>query len=255
MGRYAEILLLLWLCTFSGQTMESETRNGTVPNRSVGAVKIVVRQMEVGEQVLALDFDVTNDSETEIWVCESTGVDELLEYEVFLDEDGRTLVIRKRMVVPTNRTSYAPVKGRYVRLGPGETRRESISLDLPVRPAVRFADVLPGEGRRELRRLVLEIGFYPEDLPGLVRAILLEAARFQANGETLSGRVLSQYFSGFVVAAEFEGLAGFEASNRESDLSEEVVIAYTYQALKGECCARLTLDGIAIPYDYDGPGY
>jgi len=218
-------------------------------------VTIVIDRLEVTESAFELDFHVRNDSENDAWLCDSTNVYGEPQFEVFLDEDGRTLVLRKRMDVPTNRMSFVQIKGRYVRLGPGETRRETVSLDLPVVPDVLFADVLPGEGLQELRRLVLEIGFYAEDLPGLARGILLEAARFHASGEMLDGDIVERYFSGFLLDTEFGGLAGFEKSNRDSDLSKEVVIPYTYQGLKGERCARLVVDGTAIPYDYAGPGY
>jgi hypothetical protein len=51
------------------------------------------------------------------------------------------------------------------------------------------------------------------------------------------------------------GLEGFEASNRVSDLSKEVLVSYTFGALKGEQCARLVIDGVTIPYGYDGVPY
>jgi len=220
-----------------------------------GGGTLVMQRLEVREGTFEFAFDVRNDSEEDAWLCESSEVSRSSQFEVFLDEDGQTLVIRRRLDVATNRTSYARVEGRYVCLGAGEARREVVSLSLPVGPDVVFADVPAGAGRQELARVVLEIGYYTEDLPGLAESILSEAARYEASGDTLDGDILSQYFGGFVVATEFGGLAGFEASNSDSDLSEEVVIPYTYQALKGERCARIVVDGVAVPYEYGGPAY
>lgn len=220
MGRHMPILLLLSLCTLSGKHMKSETPNGMVANCAGRAMTIIVHKLEVEQETLSLDFDIRNNSENDVWLCRS--IYGMSGFEVFLDEDGRTLMLRRRLDAPTNRTSYAQIYGRYVRLRPGETHRESVSLNLPVGPDALFADVLPGEGPQELKRLVLEVGFYAEDLPGLVRGILLEAARFSATSEAVNPEIVGRYFSGFLLETEFGGLAGFENSNRDSDLSEEV---------------------------------
>jgi hypothetical protein len=207
---------------------------------------IVMNRLEVSDERLLLDFDIRNDSRDDTWFCESSNIFSSSGYEVFAD--GQTLVLRKRLDVPTNRALFTRISGRYVRLGPGDTCQQTVLLDLPAMPAVFFADAPAGEDHEELRRLAIEIGFYAENLPGLTRGILAEAARFQASGEALDAAIVERYFIGFLIATEFGGLAGFEQSNRESDLSREVVIPYTYQALKGEQCARLVVDGIAIPY-------
>jgi hypothetical protein len=253
MRRYALIMLVLSLYTVSARHMMSEIPNEMAGNRAGDAMTIVVRELEMSQERLVLDFDIRNDSEEDLWFCNNIyGVSG---FEVFLEGDGYTLMLRRRLDVPTNRTSYARIKGQYVRLVPGETQRQSVSLNLPAGPDVVFADVLPGEGAQELKRLVLEIGFYAEDLPGLARGVLLEAARFSATSDAIDPEIVERYFSGFLIETEFRGLEGFEESNRDSDLSKEVVIPYTYQALKGECCARFVVDGIAVPYEYEGPAY
>jgi len=256
MARYVRILFVASLCALSGIGVRSRASDGIVAQCSEGDMTILLNKLEVTDETLELSFDIRNDSEDDIWFCQSNGIHES-RFEVYLDADRRTLVLRRRLHVNMERLPFMGIyPGSYSRLGPGETHRESVSIDLPAVPGVVFADVLPGDGRLELSRLAVEIGYYAEDLPELIQAVLSQAAELHDDsGPSLEGRIIGRYFKGFVVQRDFRGLAGFEKLNQDRDLSEEVGVQYTWQALHGEHCARLVVDGLAIPYEYDGPGY
>lgn len=253
MRRWVALLVALGLgaMTMQSSAAVQETSDDLPgPPPEPNGVTIALTRFDVNDAAFELHYTITNNSEDDVWLCDNLYVGGPSPSELFWDE-GQTLVLRRRFSVNTNVMVFAPPTGRYVRLGSGETRPESISFSLPAGPQVVYADDVPTPGRIQLRRFAIEIGYYREDLPGLVRAILLAAARFHPAGDTLDGAIVASYFSGLLVEGPMGGLEGFEASNRNADLSKEVFISYTFGALKGEQCARLVVDGVAIPYEYD----
>jgi len=257
MARYVKILFVVLLCALSGIGigMRSRASDGIVAQCSEGDMTIVLNKLEVTDETLEVGLSFRNDSKDSIWFCQSNGKRES-RFEVYLDSDSSTLVLRRRLDVIMNRLPFAGIDpGSYTCLGAGETHRESVSIDLPTVPDIVFAHVLPGDGRLELSRLAVEVGYYNEDLPGLIQAILSQAAELHDIGEVLEGEIIDRFFGGFIVELEYGGLEGFEELNRDRDLSKEVGVPYTWQTFDGEHCTRLVVDGLAIPYEYDGPGY
>jgi hypothetical protein len=193
---------------------------------------------------------ITNDAGRDVWICDTVN-GELLRDEVYLTEDRRTLVIRRRHDVPTEGTFFAPPLAKYTRMKPGESRAESFAFSLPV----RYRHVFMSAGRLEsgsacARRLVLEIGYFAEDLPGMIRAVLSEADKFSREQTFSDTPIVRRYFGGLLVFAYVGGVQGFTGMNPDPETSGEVWVPYTFQSLKGEQLARMTVDPVSIPYEH-----
>jgi hypothetical protein len=161
-------------------------------------------------------------------------------------KDEQTLVIRRRFDVPSAYEWNEPPAARYVRLRPGEDRTESLSLALPIERRVVFAD----QGAAEYAtRLVLEIGFYDRDLPGLIRGILAQADKFTGELPLLGNYyLLENYFPGLLVKRHFRSLSWFNESHKEIS-NGQLVFGYMFYTRLGEQVLRLEVDGVHIPYN------
>ena len=213
-------------------------------------VMIALTKLDVNDQNLKLSYEIRNDSNHDIWICEDLNDDnsDSEPYEVFFAKDGQTLVIRRRLDVEAEIEMYIPITSRYVRLRPGENWIESISLLLPVQHILGYASPRREKGLYATQ-LVIEIGYYTGDLPGMVRDILdvaekLDWQRFDQYG--CDPDILRNYFSGMRIAAHFGGLSIFYETN--NDLSKEIRIPYTERLLKGEQILRITAGDVLIPY-------
>ena len=205
----------------------------------------------MNDTTLELRYKIKNNADHDVWICDD--VDAYfasLDFEVYLSEDEQSLLIRRRLDVPT--IVYWPIwpYGRYVLLRSGQERTESLSLDVPVHPRRLFAS---GEAASDhARRLVLEIGFYNEDLPGMIREILemaekLNCARLEPSEYRTA--FFMRYFKGIWIAHQvFGGLSGFEEYTYKEG-SEEITIPYTQQNLNGEQVLRIEVNGVHIPYE------
>jgi len=225
-----------------------KTANDEVEDTSI---TIAFTKLEVTDKTFELCYRIKNRSENDVWVLDSV---DFLEsrFEVYLAEDDQTLLIRRRLEVPTFVVWFAPPTGRYVRLRTGEVWTETFSLTLPVRPSCLFPVSM--STTEYAKRLVLEIGLYNEDLPGMVRGILVEAEKLGCPSLTSLNLgdhnlpVIERYFGGLRIDSYFGGLLGFEEYYYK-DSGDQVLIPYTYQALKGEQVLRITVDGVLIPYE------
>lgn len=223
-----------------------ETANDEVEDTPI---TIALTKLDVNDTILELSYKIKNSSDHDIWVCDSVHVYQGFDFEVYLSEDGQTLLIRKRLDVPTEVVWMECPTGRYVRLRPGQERVESFSLTVPVHPSRVFAS---GRSTADhARRLVLEIGFYNEDLPGMIRGVLevaekLNCARLEPiEYETA---IFKRYFNGIWIEHLFGGLSGFEEYTYK-DGSEQILIPYTWQFFKGERFSQIVIDGVYIPYE------
>jgi hypothetical protein len=135
-------------------------------------VKMTITKLKVNDQTLELSWKIVNHSDHDVWICDSVSVFSATDFEVYLSEDEQSLLIRRRLDVPTAWVWGQCPDGRYVLLRSGQERIESVSLAVPVGPWRLYADGLALPNSDHARRLVLEIGFYDEDLPKLIRDIL-----------------------------------------------------------------------------------
>jgi hypothetical protein len=164
--------------------------------------------------------------------------------------------MRRGLDFPTQLQWLVAPRAKYVRLRPGQERSESLSLPVPIGQRLIFA-LKEGKAERATR-LVMQIGFYAEDLPQMVLGILALADKiihppldYLTDSDI---RIIERYFGGLLVEYWLGGLSSFKEGNKKVDLNEQVWISYTYQALKGERFSELVIDGVSIPYR-PLPGY
>ena len=221
-----------------------ETANDEVEDTPI---TIALTNLDVNDTNLDLNYKIKNRSDHDIWILEKIIFPEY-EYEVFMAEDDQTLVIRRRLDVPTVVTWFAPPEGSYIRLRQGDERTETLSLTLPIRPSRLFS--FPISTAEFARRLVLEIGFYDENLPVMIRGILEGAERLSWADlvfDNSNQDIIEQYFTGLRIAYHFGGLSGFNNFHYQDE--NQVWIPYTFQELLGEQVLKITMDGMHIPYE------
>jgi len=247
------LILTLILCALLGgypQAEYGQDGGDLADQNDVDTVMIALTKLAVNDTTLDLSYKIKNHSDHDIWICEDLNDDnsDSEPYEVFFAKDEQTLVIRRRLDVEAEIEMYIPITSRYVRLRPGENWIESISLLLPVEHILGYASPRY-EKDLYATQLVIEIGYYTGDLPGMVRDILdvaeeLDWQRFDQHG--CDPDILRNYFSGMRIAGHFGGLSYFNEANK--DLSKEIKIPYTERLLKGEQILRITAEGVLIPY-------
>lgn len=211
-------------------------------------VTMALTGLDVNDTNLELRWTIKNGYDHDVWICDYVFAH--TQYpEVYLAEDKQTLMIRKRLDVPkpTDIWWTLPPIGRYVRLRPGEERSESLSITLPVIYETVFASTEEIQGTVYAKRLVLEIGFYNEDLPGLIRGIIevaerLGCARLEPND--LSSDIIRHYYKGLLIKNLFGGLSHFDESHSGS--SGYFSTTCTEQLL-GEQSLLIIVDGVSIP--------
>lgn len=217
----------------------------------VNSVTITLTHLDVNDTTLELSWKIKNPTDHDVWICDVVSVMTAMNFEVYLCEDGQSLMLRRRHDVPT--IAYFPSLpyARYVLLRSGQERTESVSLAIPVGPRHLFEDGLLTSSHA--RRLILEIGFYNEDLPGLIRDILemaekLNCAHIEIHGDARD--FFTRYFKGIWIADIFGGLPGFEEHTYEEG-SEEIEIPYFRYSRQNfnEQVLRIEVDGVHIPYD------
>jgi hypothetical protein len=207
------------------------------------SVMIELTKLDVTDSSLGLTCTIRNSSDHDVWVCSKVSS---ISSEVYLTDDQRTLLIRRRLDVPsTNVWHRPPAAGTYIRIGPGAAYPESLLLDLPVTRQSIYASPVAVEVPRTARCLALEIGYYDEDLPALVHSVLDTAGKFSTDTWSLDPNIERTYFRGLAVR---RALAGYDTKNKDPYGEGRVYIDYSYQALVGEKVLRMEVDGVAIPY-------
>jgi hypothetical protein len=225
--------------------MPNLSQDQTSRDSAAGAPTIIVTKLDVTDEVLKLSYEIRNTSEHDIWVCEGT-TSGYKNFEVDMVADGQTLLIRRRSDVPMSGFGEPPTY-RYVGMSENFTQKESLLLSLPVRPR----RVLLG-GRRSAKvieyakRLVIEIGFYSGDLPGMIVGMLEEAEKDpQKKHEDDIGYPTDAI--GWLSSSVY-----FNRINEGVlDRDEQVVVVWTNQTLKGEQVIRTAVDNLRIPYVED----
>ncbi len=165
--------------------------------------------LDVNDQTLDLRWKINNNSDQDIWVCDGVGWIED-EFEVYM-EDDQTLLIRKRLDVPTMILYYIDPTGQYSRLRAGEERVKSLSINMPVHHHWIFIPRLEKQGVMYARRLVVEIGYHTKDLPRMVE---LSEQRYP-----------------------------------DPNTVEKVIMSWLDSANEGEHALQITVDGVLIPYE------
>ena len=260
-----DVLLIWCLCILlsrAGQGQaHDESRVGA--NMKVGGPTITITRTDVGDKTLRASYEIRNDSGQDVWICEDISLTvHDYDFEVYLAADHETLVVRRRLDIEPSGSAPPPPKGRYVRLRDGQFRIESLILSLPVES--RFFWGFPtSPGKAYAKSLTLEIGYYPGDMPGMIRRLLVEPEeprnRRRVTHGIHPGTDSPVYLSSPSLRDRVGSLMYFNWHNWPNGLvshrNEELVIPSTGGTGMGEQVLRARIDGLSIPYEekYDRP--
>ena len=231
MNKQIIITAALLICVLLSISLESKS------DVNAGVPTISVTKLDISDKVLKLSFEIRNTSEHDVWICETISI---CSFEAYLAEDGKTLMIRRRLDVPLLCYPAALPFGRYIRLRAGERRIESLWLPLPV----NLRNVFSASGvTTEIvypEQLTIEIGYYVEDLPMIVHSLLEDAEKTNGGNNAHDLALIMENIKGPLYFNELnEGM-----TNRD----DQVLTPYTHQGLKGEKVVRTTVDNLHIPY-------
>lgn len=214
-------------------------------NENSGAPTISVTKLDINAKSLQLDYEIRNDTKNDIWTFEGIGGYDI-GAEVFMEEDNQTLLIRSRLDIPAHPDTETPsFDGRYIRLAPGRSLSESVSLPVPVRSCYGFGGWSIDKGFPYATRLAFELGYYVGDLREIIRSRLVKekmSDRKKPSTYSYDPNKLINYFAGKGV------LTLNEMNENLRSRDEEVLIPYTDRLLKGEQLLRITIKDLYIPY-------
>ncbi|MHC4679895.1 MAG: hypothetical protein ACYTEK_14470 [Planctomycetota bacterium] len=211
-------------------------------NDNAGAPTITVTKLDATDKTLELNYQIKNESEQDIWICEGFNPN-YRNFEVELTEDGATLFMRRRLDVAKAGFGAMP-SGLYIRVPKGDTRKGSLLLLLPVRPLRVFLwGRRPDKVVEHTTRLTMEIGFYSGNLPGMVFG-LLEEGEMNPQDEHFDTTGYPTDVVGWLSGSLYFNCRNEGLPSRE----DQVIIPWTNQTLKGEQAMRATLDDVQIPY-------
>ena len=259
MKRFVGLIMPLTLCILFTKCLQAESVDDPNNNMEKKIVTIEDIELDVNDTNFELRYKIKNNTDHDVWICDGVGAIGSLESEVRLEEvylakDNQTLMIRRRLDVPTAIEWLELPNGRYVRLRSGQERAESLSLTVPVQRRVMFASGLSGDYCAT--RLVLEIGFYNEDLHETIHDILEVAEKLNCAyldlREYYSDTII-HYFKGIFIQQLFGSLSEFEKEYKEQ--GERILIQYNFQGFISEKVLCCTLDDVNIPYRSSGIRY
>ena len=161
---------------------KAQLNDQSVNQQNADAPTITITKMDINDTNLKLSYEIRNNSETDIWIFSGfgkTGVSA----ELFLAEDDQTLILRRQLDVPWNGGSGV-ILGRYLLIPSHQTLTESVSIPIPVYPEYRFADRRQSNSVEYATRLIIEIGYYDENLPGMIKKFIKKA-------DIIDGKILN----------------------------------------------------------------
>jgi len=220
------------------------------PDKEEADVTIALTMLDVNDTNLGLSWKIVNGSDHDIWIC-APGP-----FDTYMAKDNQTLVIRRRFDLPISDDIIVErpwtIKGRYLRLLPGQEHTESVSLDLPI-GFDRLFEVEPGNAERA-GRLDLEIGFYDEDLRNLILRIVEMADKFNCTGSAPGDReIYGRYFGGLWIAGRFNSSSYQYFRDSVNSTGEEILVPPLEPVRLGEQVLQLSVDGVSIPYKSNYP--
>lgn len=236
--RIAKLLAIGCVCA-----VMSLAEGAKEPDMNEGAaVAMEITELDVNDSTLTLGYKIVNGTDRDAWVCDKIGP---MAFEVFLTADKQTLLIRKRLDVPSSRMWRDIPVGRYVRMAPGESLAESVQITLPASPRIQYANEYATESAQPVGRLALEIGYYDEDLPALIHSILDVAKKSGLTSADVPVEILDTYFRGLRVRGV---LGSFDQMTPDPYGQGYVNIFFSSQALTGEKILRADVNDVSIPY-------
>ncbi|HEC04202.1 MAG TPA: hypothetical protein ENI81_11770 [Phycisphaerales bacterium] len=166
-GFTAAIVTLSFCLPPAMLTLAASTAD-SISSQDAAAVRIEIAETRVTGRYFEIEYEIINDSEYDAWILTDISPTYLgipqyarprMDAEMFIGEDDRTLVIRRRLDAAERRLGreYA---GRYVRLRAGRSQTEWIFFELPSKHhplgrEPRIMDLSPDH----TVRMVIEIGY------------------------------------------------------------------------------------------------
>ena len=246
------IIIILFLCVLLVKSTQAENFIYS-DDVEESTVTISLTKFEVTDVNLELGWKIRNISDHNIWICDSLNAYGKSGFEVFLCDDSQTLSIRRLYNVRDQGRLERPITSRHICLQAGEEKTEFLSLDVPIRPLIWFG---PEKTNAEFaKRLVLEIGYHNEDLPGTILSIVGIAEKFGYDTsipiEISDEDNLFSYFEGLLITKIFNLNADF----RESVIGggPQIIIPYIQttkgqRIFKSEKILRIEINSVSIPY-------
>ena len=253
MNRY--ILFIALMASLLPAISQKAVFGGISTDEQNSDVSMTITKFQVNDQTLELGWKIVNSSDHDVWVCD--GLTTGYYFDWFLDNDDETLMIIKRSSLPQGQGWEHWPWVRFIRLRPGQDKEDSISLAVPVRPNTKFSHPL---GNAEYaRRVAIGIGFYDEDLRGLILDIVDLTEQLSCDTSLLSSivtpdaQIPERFFAGVYIAQVFhdKSFGGFR--NDVLSNGDEISMPYMNQVLNGEQVLRATIDSVSIPYKSNYP--
>jgi len=255
MNRYILFLVLIAgvLSVIFPQPSYGQNGEDAADQNDVNSVTIALTHLDINDTKLELSYKIKNNTDHDVWICDSVNIQSTCNIDVYLAEDAKTLVIMKCIGIVSEFWAVNQFRtSRYVRLRPAQEYSESLSLDVPVGPSVLYLDE---QANTEFAsRLAIEIGFYNEDVLKLIRSIIEVAERFNYTNVRVpdfESDFMRCYFKGLLIARGFGGLSRFDEDYTDAN---ELFIGPTYDFF-GEQYLRIEVDGVHIPYDKHASPY
>jgi hypothetical protein len=226
--------------------------HGMAPDKSTCGPDISITEVVSSDAIIKVTFEIRNGSGQDVWICQDISAFlNSYDCEMFMAEDRETLLVRRRLDVDPCKPVSAPPHGRYVRLRDGQSLTESVFLPLPVKSRFFWASpTSASEIQTHLKRLALEIGYYPGDLPDMVHRILTGPREVRApRGHdpyhpTLPPPALKDWYK----SVPYWNWLNWTNKNIEHR-SAETLIPWTGSSRMGEQALRASRDELTIPYE------
>jgi hypothetical protein len=243
--RVLKVLVICCLCNMASHAQPTGTVGRPEDGERPG-VAMEITELNIDGSTLTLGYQIINRTDFDAWVCSSIASSG--PFEVFLTSDKQTLLIRKRLDVPTNaKWGLGEPTGTYVRVASGASLVDSVRIAVPLSPRFLYAgpDTDTTELAQTVTRLALEIGYYDADLPLIIRSIISVAEKSGLEIRDVPPGLLDTYFRGVGVRAL---LRDFDLVNKDPYGQGRVSIRYTQQALTDEKVLRVDVNDVSIPY-------
>lgn len=236
MKNNSTLLVCLLLCVQLAIQTNAQEKPNPVDDEKAETLMLVITGLVLDNKTLRISYEISNYSKQDVWICDS--VHERYNFEVYIEEDGETLMVRKLSSVPSGSKWRTQPLGKYIRLRPEEKRIESLLLNVPVNPVYVYKPKTNKQLRRVInaKRLTIEIGYYVGTLPNIFVDMLKETEKTD-----LDKMILFNMW--------FGGVLGFNNRNEQlRQRDDEVLIPYTQQRLNDEKIVRTVIDDLSLPY-------
>lgn len=181
-------------------SMQAQSNNDTGIEKQNNIVGINVTSIQVKAKVLEIKYEIINNVRHDVWICEGV-TNSLYQFETFIEGDGETIKIRKRCDLSMDGIgiyeNWSPIN-KFVCLGPSDKRIESLSIALPVFAKIFFTAETGSEKidyKDYATRIVLEIDYYPGNLPDRISEINKEIRKEAAKQLAYPPNLLIPYLT------------------------------------------------------------